>query len=123
MSCCPTCGQALATSGLLVDLAQNRVSHKGQMASLVPSEAEILTVLLRAAPRPVNAELLANALWGALADQRSSNVISVHVCRLRKKLAPLDIHIETHWGRGYSLQGDAGTFANAKRAVARRRAA
>jgi DNA-binding response OmpR family regulator len=35
-----------------------------------------------------------------------SNVVSVQMCNLRKKLSPFDLEIETHKGRGFRLTAD-----------------
>lgn len=123
MNCCPTCGQAVATAALLVDLDANRVSYGGRVAKLVPSETEVLFTLARAAPGMVSNDQLRAAIWGGAAAERESNVIKVHISRLRKKLAPLGIHIETHRGYGYSLKCDPAMLRDAKRLFARRRAA
>lgn len=122
-NCCPTCGQSVPTNGMLVDLDLNRVSHNGKVAKLVPSECELLVTLLRGAPGLVSNERAAVALWGAFSAERSNNVIKVHISRLRQKLTPLGIQIETHWGRGYSLRGDEEMLRDAKRQATRRRAA
>lgn len=123
MGCCPTCGQGLAANELLIDLGVNRVAYDGAVAELQPAEAELLVTLFRHAPGLATKEVIAVALWGVLSPDRSRHCIPVHVYGLRKKLAPLGIRIETHWGRGYSLQCPAGALKDAKRQVARRRAA
>jgi two-component system cell cycle response regulator CtrA len=39
-------------------------------------------------------------------------IIDVFICKLRKKLKPHGIAIDTHWGRGFSLPPDAKRRAN-----------
>ena len=34
-------------------------------------------------------------------------IIDVQICKMRRKLTPIGISIETVWGEGYRLAGDA----------------
>lgn len=36
-------------------------------------------------------------------DRPDPKIVDVFVCKLRAKLSPFDIEIETHWGTGYAM--------------------
>lgn len=48
-----------------------------------------------------------HALYGGLSDdeQREPKIVDVFICKVRKKLAPLGIQIDTQWGVGWTLDG------------------
>jgi two-component system cell cycle response regulator CtrA len=68
---------------------------------LSPTEARILGVLM------IREWATRDQLFVAIkAGGRPSyllQVISVHICRLRKKLAPLGARIDVRWGYGYEI--------------------
>ena len=43
-------------------------------------------------------------------DDRDSKIADVFVCKLRKKLEPLSIEIETLWGDGYRINPKTKRF-------------
>ncbi|GAA2871795.1 DNA-binding response OmpR family regulator [Aminobacter niigataensis] len=47
-------------------------------------------------------QLLADVYWLENEDPEIK-IIDVWICKLRKKLLPLGVKIETVWGRGYRL--------------------
>jgi two-component system OmpR family response regulator len=89
---------------LRIDPVERRVTRAGHAIALLPREYSLLLHLLRQGERPTGrAELLA-AIWG-LGFDPGTNVVEVHVSRLRAKLdrgfgAPMLI---TDKGRGYRL--------------------
>jgi len=95
---------ALAIGGLRIDTLERRVARDGRAVPLLPREYALLLHLARAAGRCVGrAELLA-AVWGLRFDP-GTNVVEVHVSRLRARLdrgfdAPM---LVTDKGRGYRL--------------------
>ena len=48
-------------------------------------------------------DMLFNGLYGDRLDQPDPKIVDVFICKIRKKLAPFEIEIETLWGRGYRL--------------------
>lgn len=46
-----------------------------------------------------------------------ANLIKVHICKLRKKLQPLGLSIQTIWGWGYSMPREVRDAAKAKLAA------
>lgn len=95
---------SLRAGDLHIDTVERRVTRSGTVIALLPREYALLLHLARAAGRCVGrAELLAQ-VWGLRFDP-GTNVIEVHVSRLRAKLdrgfrEPL---LVTEKGRGYRL--------------------
>ncbi len=96
--------QGITIGDLVIDPVERRVTRAGQPIALLPREYALLLYLARAGGRCVGrAELLA-AVWRLRFDP-GTNVIEVHVSRLRAKLdrgfgEPL---LLTEKGRGYRL--------------------
>ncbi len=85
------------------DLDENgllRVS--GRWVSLPPVEHRLMTVLLDRYRAVVSREALARAGWPDGIPGR--NVLDVHIVRLRRRLAPLGLSIQTVRSRGYLLE-------------------
>lgn len=77
--------------------------------SLPPVEARLTEALLDRYGAVVSREALAKAGWPSGAPGR--NALDVHVLRLRRRLAPIDLAIRTVRSRGYLLErvdDDAG---------------
>jgi two-component system OmpR family response regulator len=103
----------LSNGGLTLDLTTRRVQHHGKEIDLTPIEFSILVMLLRHAGQVVTRHMLCERLWDA--DwEGTTNVIEVHMTRLRKKLDKCEPSlIQTVRGRGYALratrpEGSAG---------------
>lgn len=52
-------------------------------------------------------EMLYHTLYALHEEPPEQKIIDVFICKLRPKLRPWKIEIETVWGRGYSLNTDA----------------
>jgi two-component system OmpR family response regulator/two-component system response regulator TctD len=81
---------------------------KGQVLDLSAREVGLLEVLLLRAGRLVSKEQLIDCVcsWG---EEVSSNAIEVYIHRLRKKIEPSGVRIQTVRGLGYCLEkADAG---------------
>lgn len=46
-------------------------------------------------------------------EEAEPKIVDVFVCKMRKKLAPFGITIETHWGAGWSMPAEAKAIARA----------
>lgn len=100
---CPCCGQPLPdTDDLRID-PSGIVVRWGEYATLTRQEFDILEALRSAAPRMMTKEALLAALYQLRSDEPEIKIIDVWICKLRKKLKPLGVNIETVWGRGYRL--------------------
>jgi two-component system OmpR family response regulator/two-component system copper resistance phosphate regulon response regulator CusR len=90
---------------LCLDLTTRRVTRGAEEVSLTPTEFSLLELLLRYAGQVVTRKMLCEHLWEA--DwEGATNVLEVHVKRLRSKLER-EGHpslIQTVRGRGYALR-------------------
>jgi two-component system OmpR family response regulator len=98
---------AITFGPLLIDPVERRVTRDGQLIDLLPREYRLLLYLLEQAGRPVARAELLRAVWGLNFDP-GTNVVEVHVSRLRARLdrgfaVPL---LRTAKGRGYFLAID-----------------
>jgi two-component system OmpR family response regulator len=90
---------------LSLNLLTREVICAGRPIALLPREYRLLEFLMRHADQTVSRTMLFEAVWGYQLNERT-NVIDVHVSRLRKKLDPsgnLSL-IHTVRGSGYSLR-------------------
>jgi len=88
-------------------LGSVRVVRDGQVVGPISElRRKLLAVLLVRAGRPVPAEVLAEALWGASAPQRPANSMQVHVHRLRQVLDSPDRLISVSGGYQLCVQPD-----------------
>ncbi len=98
---------AVVVAGALnLDLATRRVTHAGKEIDLTPTEFSMLEFLIRHSGNVVTRKMLCEHLWEA--DwEGETNVIEVHINRLRGKLekAGAGSLIQTVRGRGYVLRG------------------
>lgn len=101
---CPCCGAPISPADVLFDEAHRYVVHSGSVVMLTPREAEVFARLLKSAPLVVAAESIFAAIYAGRVDGGPEyKNIDIFVCRLRRKLKPLGLVIETIWGTGYRL--------------------
>lgn len=94
----------LEHQGLSLDMAKGCISYKGNMAELTKNEMKILHCLFLKAGKIVHREELIDYLW----DNQvfiDDNTLSVHMTRIRNKLAGIGVQgiIETRRGLGYRI--------------------
>jgi two-component system OmpR family response regulator len=94
----------LEVADLAMDLLTQRVSRQDTLVSLQPREYKLLEFLMRHAGQVVTRAMLLEHVWGYHFDPQT-NVIDVHVSRLRQKIdrdyeTPLLVTIR---GAGYRL--------------------
>jgi len=95
----------LEIGDLVLDLTTRRVQRGGREIVLTPTEFSILEMLMRHAGQVVTRTMLCQHLWEA--DwEGTTNVIEVHITRLRRKIdADGDESlIQTIRGRGYGIR-------------------
>lgn len=103
-----TAQQPLSTQLSLANLHLDYASHKAgvdeKVLSLQPKEFKLLRFLLEHPDKLVTRTLLFESVWEYYFDP-GTNVIDVHIARLRKKLQQLNalVCIETIRGVGYRL--------------------
>jgi DNA-binding response OmpR family regulator len=102
---CPCCSQTWkAAPRIEVSLDTNTLLVNGKTHPLTPQEAEVFTVLLKAAPGTARTRALHSGLWG-LSDVPDSyaHLVKVRIHHLRKRLVGTGFKIKTVWGSGYQL--------------------
>lgn len=87
---------------IAIDTVERRVTRGGRPIRLLPREYALLLYLARHAGQVVDHATLHSALWGRGFDP-GTNVIAVHVSRLRGKLGEGGVTVATERGRGYRL--------------------
>ena len=97
----PSAPPLVRRGDLTVDRARHRAGRAGQALSLTRKEFGVLEMLVAADGAVVSAEELLEHVWDAHADP-FSNVVSVTVARLRRKLGPPPL-IGTVVGKGFRL--------------------
>jgi two-component system OmpR family response regulator len=100
---------ALEVGDLEMDLLTREVHRAGRLVELQPREFQLLEYLMRNAGRVVTRTMLLENVWGYHFDPQT-NVIDVHVSRLRAKIdrnfdQPL---LHTVRGAGYRLLAPGG---------------
>ncbi len=88
---------------LTIDRVGRRALVDGRALDLTARELALLLHLAHRAERVVTRSELLSHVWSIQFDPES-NVVEVHVSRLRDKLAGFDWMIETVRGRGYRLR-------------------
>lgn len=97
-------GQGKVTVGPLeVDRVEHKVRLKGEPMTLTSREYALLAFLLSRMDKVVSRAELLEHVWGASFDP-GSNLVEVHVSRLREKLDEHAWMIETVRGAGYRFR-------------------
>lgn len=97
--------ELLSAGDLTLDLRTRRVTRGGAAVALTNKEYALLEALLRAAGRPVSRTALWERAWDG-SFEVDSNVLDVHIGRLRRKLGDGGRGglIQTVHGVGYRLE-------------------
>ncbi len=92
---------------LVLDKISHQVRYKNKLISLQAREYKILLFLLQHSSQVITRALLLEHVWEYQFDPQT-NIIDVHISRLRNKLADagLSEFIQTIRGVGYSIKGD-----------------
>jgi len=94
---------SLTVGNLILDLTTRRAEIADREIDLTPTEFSILELLMRHAGQVVTRKMLCEHVWGFEWDG-PTNVIEVHITRLRKKLDKGgESRVTTVRGRGYSI--------------------
>ena len=100
----PEGGNRLRVADLELDLVRHVAHRNGQLLNLLPTEFRLLEFLMRNSGQVVTRTMIFETVWGFHFDP-GTNVIDVHIGRLRRKIdsagqPPL---IRTVRGTGYML--------------------
>jgi len=95
----------VALADMEIDLIQHRATRGGKVLDLTPKEFLLLSLLMRRAGDVLSRTLIAEQVWDINFDS-DSNVVDVHIRRLRSKVDdPFDRKlIHTVRGVGYVLE-------------------
>jgi two-component system OmpR family response regulator len=94
----------LRVADLELDLVRHAARRNGKPLSLLPTEYRLLEYLMRNCGQVLTRSMIFEAVWGFHFDP-GTNVIDVHIARLRRKLDPPGTSplIRTVRGSGYLL--------------------
>jgi two-component system, OmpR family, response regulator len=94
----------LRVGPLELDLIGRKVRRDGEEVSLLPTEYRVLEFMMRHAGKTITRTMLFEAVWGYHFDP-GTNLIDVHMGRLRRKIDPPGVTplIQTVRGSGYIL--------------------
>jgi two-component system OmpR family response regulator len=94
----------LQVGELALDLLKRKASHHGEALDLQPTEFKLLEYMMRHPGQVLTRTMILEGVWGCRFDP-GTNLIDVHVGRLRKKVgaAGEDPQIRTVRGSGYML--------------------
>lgn len=94
----------LTVKDVELDLTTRRVKRGTQEIDLTPTEFSVLELLMRYAGQVVSRRMLCEHVWG-FTWEGNTNVIEVHINRLRHKLdsGTEESLIQTVRGRGYAI--------------------
>jgi len=95
----------LRSDALALDLIRRTATVRGERLDLTPTEFSLLAALLRERGAPISRRALLREVWGYEFDP-GTNVVDVHVNRLRRKLEDrgLERVIRTVRGSGYAVE-------------------
>jgi DNA-binding response OmpR family regulator len=95
--------RCVRAGALLVDLRTRAVSLDGQEIALTPHEYDLFVALVERIGEVVSRQDLANLIDRERKGRRS-NVVDVHISRLRAKLGTKVCRVEAARGQGYRLR-------------------
>lgn len=95
--------RVLTFAGVMIELENYRVRVDGQAVTLARKEFDLLSYLARHPDTVLTRERLLSAVWGddVLVVDRT---VDVHISRIREKIHPYGVCIETVKGVGYRLR-------------------
>lgn len=98
----PRSAQAFQIAGLEIDFVNHQVIREGQRIDLTPKEFQLLSFMARRKGEVLSRTLIAEQVWNMNFDS-DTNVVDVHVGRLRSKIdSPFSKRlIRTVRGMGY----------------------
>lgn len=100
---CPTCGSPIVADHFSFDVDSGVVVARGQFVNLPRREADILMFLLERRGKTVRKGAIFQALYTFDEATENENVVESHVSKLRKKIEPLGLIINSERFKGYTL--------------------
>lgn len=96
-------GDTAALGGLILKKNLRELHYEDAQIPLTPTEFALASILLKNPHKILPRETLLQFVWDSGADFVEDNTLSVHISRLREKLASLPVKIQTVRGIGYKL--------------------
>lgn len=104
---CPLCGSRIDDLPLSLLPDRGMVVAGGKFVLLPSAEMALLARLAEIWPRVLSKEAAMTCLYSLRpGDQPDIKIVDVWICKIRRKLKPLGLRIDTSWGRGYALAVD-----------------
>lgn len=101
---CPVCGHKVDDIPITILPERGMIIAGGKFAVVQPGEMLLLQRLCEVFPRVLTKEAALDWLYQLNPDGAAEmRIIDVYVCKMRKKLNPLGVRIDTAWGKGYAL--------------------
>lgn len=91
---------------LVVRIASREIQVAGESIAMTPKEFDLLATLAKFHGTALDRDQLLDLVWGT--SFYAHRTVDVHVSRLRNKLSPHGIQIDTVWGVGYRLRVESG---------------
>jgi len=80
------------------------VIANGKFVTISGQEMELLALLAKLFPRVLTKEAALDHLYQLDPDgEAEAKIVDVLICKIRRKVQPLGLRIDTHWGKGYAL--------------------
>jgi DNA-binding response OmpR family regulator len=101
---CPVCGHAITELPVQILPERGMVIANGKFVRLPAQEMELLALLAKVFPRVLTKEAALDHLYQLDPDgEAEMKIVDVLICKIRRKVEPLGLRIDTQWGRGFAL--------------------
>lgn len=104
---CPLCGSMIEELPVTILTERGMVVANGKFAILTGHEALLLQRLGEVFPRVLSKDAALAWMYQLTGEEPEIKIIDVYICKMRKKLDPIGVRIDTLWGKGYALALDA----------------
>lgn len=101
---CPVCGSAVEEIPFTILPERGMVIANGKFAHLTTSETLLLQRMAEIFPRVLSKAAAMEWLYSLdNTKEPAIKIVDVFMCKMRKKIEPLGLRIDTLWGKGYAL--------------------
>lgn len=102
---CPLCGGVIDKDLIAILPERGMVVAGGLFAVLTATETSLLTRLAEVFPRILSKDDAMTWMYQLRAggDEPEIKIVDVLICKIRKKIEPLGVRVDTVWGKGYAL--------------------
>lgn len=101
---CPICGTPVSDLPLQILPERGMVIANGRFVTISGQEMQLLALLARIFPRVLTKEAALDHLYQLNPEgEAEAKILDVIICKIRRKVQPLGLRIDTQWGIGYAL--------------------